>query len=283
MNLDQARKELSDLTTVMDNSVESVHNASLRAQQLIYEALAEQVLRFDISQGSFVYGQDFSQRFAIIDKRIKSIINREYIPNVKGYLREYKTIEDTAVNLHKSYNQLQIDKAKLEPAKRAVYDQAEYYLTEGLADAYIQPAKYLLMQQVASGATVKQAQSLLKNWNDGEITSGKLTSARPTPRLQAYSLQIARDSMFQYNGVIQDIIGKEYGLKEWGIYVGGLLKDSRPACIYLVGLKRKINIKEIPKVLETYPDGIIPNTTMANFPIRRCGYNCTHQWMFVKG
>lgn len=281
MNLDQARKELSDLTTVMDNSVESVHNASLRAQQLIYEALAEQVLRFDISQGSFVYGQDFSQRFAIIDKRIKSIINREYIPNVKGYLREYKTIEDTAVNLHKSYNQLQIDKAKLEPAKRAVYDQAEYYLTEGLADAYIQPAKYLLMQQVASGATVKQAQSLLKNWNDGEITSGKLTSARPTPRLQAYSLQIARDSMFQYNGVIQDIIGKEYGLTKF-IYVGDIIADSRPFCRHLVGLKRKIDIEEIPKLVETYPEGLIPNTTKNNFPVVRGGFSCRHSVMMVK-
>lgn len=282
MNIDEARGKLSDLTDTMDKSVEGVHNAAMKAQQLIYEALAEQVSRFEISQGNFVYGQDFSQRFAIIDKRIKSIINRVYIPDVKGYLRDYKTIEDTTVNLHKSYNELQIDKQLLTPAKRAVYDQAEYYLTEGLADAYIQPAKYLLMQQVASGASIKQAQSLLKQWNEGEITSGKLTSARPTPRLQAYSLQIARDSMFQYNGVIQDIIGKEYGLTKF-IYVGGLVSDSRPFCRHLVGLKRKIDLDEIPPLVEKYPQGLIPNTTKKTFPIWRGGYNCRHTVMMVKG
>jgi len=282
MNIDQLRTGLTDLSDLMDRRIDGVHTAATKAQSLIYESLLAEIQRFELVQGSFVQGQDFAARFALIDKRIKSIINKVYIPDVTKYLNEYKTIEQTTIGLHKSYNELVIDKEKLTPAKRAVYDQAEYYLTDALADAYVQPAKYLLMQQVATGASIKQAQSLLKNWNDGELTSGKLTSGRPTPRLQAYSLQIARDSMYQYNGVLNDIIGKEYGLTKF-IYVGDIIADSRPFCRHLVGLKRKIDIKEVPKLLETYPEGTIPNTTMKNFPIYRGGFSCRHSMMWVKG
>lgn len=281
MNLDELRSELTDLTNNMDKAISGEQATALKAQSLVYDALAEEILKFDIQQGAFTLGQDLTQRFANIDRKIKSILNKIYIPEVKQYLSEYKTIEETNINLNKSYNELQVDKAKLTPAKRAVYDQAEYYLTEALADAYVQPAKYLLMQQVASGATIKQAQSILKNWNEGELTTGKLTSGRPTPRLQAYSLQIARDSMYQYNGTIQDIIGKEYGLTK-GIYVGDIIKDSRPFCRHLVGLKRKIDIEEIPKFVEQFPEGLIPNTTKKTFPIWRGGFSCRHTWMWVK-
>lgn len=99
--------------------------------------------------------------------------------------------------------------------------------------------------------------------------------------MQAYAGHIASDSLFQYNGTIQKIIADEYSLTK-GLYIGDIIKDSRPACKYLVGLKRKIDITEIPDVLIKYPDGIIEGTTMKNFPVYRCGWRCRHTWMPVK-
>lgn len=212
---------------------------------------------------------------------IKEILGDVYRPSIKEYLSTYSTIEETTIALNKSYNQLVIEKSLLTPARRSIYNQAEYYLTEGLADAYIQPAKYLLMQQVSTGVTIKDAERVLRNWNDGELTSGKLASGRQTPNLQKYARQISVDSIHQYNGTIQQVIKDEFQLTK-GVYVGDIIKDSRPFCKHMVGMKRKIEIDEIPDLIKRFPDGIIPGTTKKNFSVYRGGYGCRHLWMWVK-
>lgn len=281
MNLQELKKELQRMTDSMDDAVGNVESAAKKAQKLIYELLLDQINKFEITDGRFVVGQNYSARLAIITRKINEIIGTTYTPTIKDYLGSYATVDDMTLALHKSYNELLIDKQKLTPARRLVYDQAEYYLTDGLADAYVQPAKYLLMQQVTTGITLKDAESVLRNWNEGELVSGKLTSGRQTPRLNAYATQVARDSLFQYNGTIQNIIAKEYQLEQF-IYVGGIVKDSRPFCRHLVSLQRKIKLEEIPALVIKYPDGLVPNTTKKNFYQVRGGYNCLHNAMPVR-
>lgn len=282
MNLRELEKELNAMTDGMDDAVNLVEVSSKKAQELIYKFLLQEINKFEVTDGRFVVGQNYSGRLAVITKKINEILGNVYRPSIKEYLGHYSTVEDIATSLHKSYNQLVIEKYKLTPARRIVYDQAEYFLTDGLADAYIQPAKYLLMQMVTAGITIKDAESALKNWNDGELVSGKLTSGRQVHRLQAYTTQVARDSVFQYNGTIQNIITKEYDLSHF-IYVGGLVKDTRPFCRHLVGLKRKIALTEVPPLVEKYPQGLYPNTTKKNFMQVRGGFNCLHSAMGVKG
>lgn len=267
----------------MDASIDGVDESATKTQALIYDLLRRRLDEFTYIDGKLDPTQPFAQKIMKIQREMEYIIGRYYSPRIAEYLATFDNVDDVTISLHQSYNELVIKKSLLTSARRTIYDQAEYYLIDGLADAYIQPAKYLLMQAVTNGISLKDAKSLLKNWNEGKLsTGGLLTSNRPTPRLQTYSTQVARDSLYQYNGTIQDQIGNEYGLTK-GLYVGGLVKDSRPACKYLVGLKRKIDISEIPAVLEKYPQGVIPGTTKKNFPIRRCGYSCQHLWMFVRG
>lgn len=282
MNLDELRQNLSRLSDVMDNSIEEVNIYATRTQERIYELLLQRLNELDTLQGNLNPNQPIAQKIAAIQREMNAIIGNIYTPRITDYLATYDIVEDTNIFLQQSYNELLIKKQLLIPARRAVYDQAEYFLTTALADAYVQPAKYLLLQAVTNGISLKDAKSLLRNWNDGELTSGKLTSGRPTPRLQAYSGQIASDSIFQYNGTIQNIIKEEYKLTK-GIYVGGIISDSRPGCKYLVGLKRKIDIDEIPAVLIKYPQGTIPGTTKKTFSIYRMGYRCRHLWHWVKG
>lgn len=266
----------------MDETVEDVRSSATKAQEEIYRFLADYINRFEISDGRFVVGQSVTARIAFIQRRMEEIIGEIYRPSITAYLGHYSTIDDITVALHRSYNELAIEKYKLTPARRTVYDQAEYYLTNALADAYIQPAKYLLMQMTTTGITLKDAQSALRNWNDGELVSGKLTSGRQLHRLQAYSTQIARDSIFNYNGTIQNIIAKEYELTSF-VYVGGVISDSRSFCRHLVALNRKIKLEEVPPLVEKYPDGLFPDTTKKNFFQVRGGYNCLHIAMPVKG
>lgn len=282
MNIDELRKQLTGLSEDMDNSVDAVVLAANKAQDAIYRALLQQINNFEITDGRFIANQDYASRFAAIQRKINGIINSLYKPSITEYLNTYKTVDETAAYLHKSYNEIIIEKSIFTAARRSIYDQAEYYLVDGLADAYVQPAKYVLMQAVANGLTMKQAESLLRNWNDGEMKAGSsISSSRPSPRLQAYAGQIARDSIFQYNGSIQDRIGQQYGLTKF-IYVGDVIKDSRPFCKHVVGLRRKVSLDEVPELLKKYPEGTMPNTTKENFPIKRAGWNCRHAIMMVR-
>lgn len=281
MTIDELKKLLRDMALSMEDSVESVNKSATNAQQKVFELLLKHIDLFDSSNGSFVPNQPLAHRFAKIQSEIEAIIGKMYQPALSGYFSSYSTVEDTALSLHKSFNNIEIAKSNFTAARQAIYTQAEYYLLNGLADAYIQPAKYLLMQQVATGGTIEKARSIITNWDKGELETGALASDRHAPRLQAYATQIARDTIYTYNGAIQDVIKERFNLTKF-IYVGALVKDSRPFCRHLVNLNRKIDIKEIPKLVIAYPNGLRPDTTMANFIEVRGGFNCNHIAMPVK-
>lgn len=282
MSIDELRAALSGLNTIMDSVVDGVHLSSEEAQQLIYEIILEQLNQFEVKDGRFVTTQNYAARLAVITRKINEVLGDVYEPSIKEYLAAFFTIDQTNTLLHRSYNQLEIEKELYTPIRKAIYNQAEYYLTSGLQDAYIQPAKFLLMQAVSSGMSIKDAERLMRNWNEGTYSDGaKLASDRPTPRLQTYATQLARDSMFTYQGTIQEVIKDRYGLQKF-IYTGGLVKDSRPFCKHLVSLRRKITLDEIPDLVKKYPDGLKPNTTKKNFLEVRGGYSCRHNAMVVR-
>lgn len=264
----------------MDGSIDLVTDAATEAQELVYQAILDAINQFEIADGRYVVTQNYSRRIAILEKKIKGILGDIYAPSITEYLSSFTTVEETNIALQKDYNQLEIDTKLLTPAKTAIYTQAEYYLKAGLADAYIQPAKYLLMQQISTGISIKDSQRILKKWNDGDLT-GKLTSGRQTPNLQKYATQVSRNVLYQYHGTINELIANEYDLKG-GIYTGDIIEDSRPGCKYLVGLKRIIHIDEIPGVIKRFPEGVIAGTTKENFPVYRMGHSCRHSWFAVR-
>lgn len=281
MQISELRKLLSELATSMDNTVDDVNIAATRTQEAVFAYLLKEIEKFDIVDEKFAANQPLSKRFAIIQAEIEAIIVSLYQPSLQKYLKSYNGVDQSITDLHKAYNDINISRASFESARLAIYKQAEYYLFQGLADAYIQPAKYLLMQQVSTGGTIKQAKSVVNNWNNGTLDTGKLATDRHTPRLQAYATQIARDTIYTYQGTIQDTIKQKHGLTKF-IYVGGLVKDSRPFCRHLVGLQRKIDIDEIPPLVIAYPQGLKPNTTKASFYEVRGGFNCNHIAMPVR-
>lgn len=281
MNLAQAYAYLEAMTANMDGSIDNLVLNSTKAQQAIYILLTEGLNEFDSTDGKFDPNQPIARKIQGLERRIYEIIEKYYNPSLGDYLRIYDLVDSDITYLHKQVNDIDVVPDDIKNVRQLVYKQAETYLTDSLADAYVQPAKYLMMQTVTNGQTIKQAQSMLKQWNEGELPAGKLSSGVHAPRLQAYSGQIARDSLYQYNGTVQDNIGKKYDLKNF-IYVGGLVKDSRPFCKHLVSLRRKIALTEVPPLVDKYPDGLIPNTTKENFPVRRGGYNCLHNVMMVR-
>lgn len=281
MTLDELKKRLSDIATSTDDTVEQINVSATATQKLIFEYLIEQVDKFEISAGDYVTGQNYAERIAIIERRMNELITKNYTPSVKDYLKHYNTIESQTIQLHADYNNLEVAKSLLNPTKQALLSQGSYYLVQGLADAYVQPAKFLMMQYVTKGSSVNDLRRALIRWDKGTMEAGELASDRHAPRLQAYATQIARDTVFTYQGAMQEVIKSEYGLTKF-IYVGGLVSDSRPFCRHLVGLRRKIDLEEVPPLVEAFPEGLKPNTTKKNFLQYRGGYGCRHTVMVVK-
>lgn len=281
MTIDELRKELSSLATDIESQVQGVVSAATKSQELIYAYLIEQISRFDAANGIIIYNDNAKARLLRMQNKMYSIIQQEFNPSLKPYLKYFDDIDNRVYDMHLGFNQIKVSGAIYNETRAAVYNQTKQFLTTSVAEAYVLPATSLVNQMATRDMTYKQAYSLVKNWNEGELPAGKLPSARPTPRLQAYAGQIARDSMFQYSGVLQDKVAEKHELTKF-IYVGGVIQDSRPLCRHLVGLKRKIDISEIPKLLIQYPEGTFKDTTKANFYVYRGGYNCRHQCMPVK-
>lgn len=274
MSLQELIERLNLLHELMDDSIDNVTAVAEEAQKRVYDAIVEFMNQFEISDGRFVTSQNYIRRIALIENKIKKILGDIYEPSITEYLGSFTSVEDTTLALQKSYNDLEVSLNLIAPSRRTIYDQAEYYLIQGLTDAYIQPAKYLLMQQVTTGISLADSQRILKRWNDGELT-GSLTSGRQTPNLQKYATQISRDSLYQYYGAINEVIAEKYNLTAF-IYTGDVIEDSRPMCRHLVGLKREIELDEMPELIKKYPQGLYPNTDKENFIQLRGGYNCRH-------
>jgi hypothetical protein len=281
MTLEQLQQEIEVLIAQLEAYTNIVGKASTVAQRAVYQLLQESINQFEQSNGRFVVGSPYVRTFLSLDRDIDDILDRIYRPAVREYLNGYKTIDEVNAGLQKSYNDIDVDVKKLSSARQVVYKQAETALLSAIDDTYKKPAQYILMQQVATGASVKDAQRILKNWDEGKLTDGRLLSGQRAPALERYSTQIARDAIFKANSAVNNVIAQEYGLTHF-TYVGDLIKDSRPLCRHLVGLRRKISIDEIPPLVQQFPQGLYPNTTRENF-IEVCGgYSCRHIAMPVK-
>jgi hypothetical protein len=131
------------------------------------------------------------------------------------------------------------------------------------------------------------------------MVTGKFTvDGHPAPNLKKYATQLARDSAFAVNRNVNNIVKDKYAL-EAVAYVGGVRKDSRPICEYLVSLKRPILLTEIGALFagdipseamkfaekptkKGFLQGTVPGTNGDNFCQRCGGFNCLHSSLPVR-
>lgn len=281
MNIQELRTAVRELLSYMDRNVSEVEYAATQAQQRIFNLLFQSLDSFNIEDGKFVIGAPYAHRISALTREIERILESTYRPAITQYLNAYSTLDQANATFQLSYNELEVNVSKLTAARQTVYSQASYYLNNALAEAYIQPAKYILMQQVTTGATIKDAQRILRSWDAGKLSDGRLASNRPSPNLQRYSTQIARDSIYKANTAINEVIAREYGLDHF-IYVGSLVEDSRALCRHIVNEDRIMSLDEMPALIKKYPQGLYPNTTKENFINVVGGFSCGHIAVPVK-
>lgn len=167
--------------------------------------------------------------------------------------------------------------------KQAINDTIISLTEEGLNANVSNKIKELLSDNVKTGMKWKDINKELKIFIEGnEETAGVL---------EKYTDQITTDAIHEFSANYSQIVTDDLGL-EWHIYAGNVITDSRDLCVHLVK-KEFIHKSELPDILKGNIDGVqIPiskktklpygmkaGTNVDNFPTRRGGYRCRHQYV----
>lgn len=276
MNYGQIESKVVEIANYVDGRIELIEKSSLTTQQSIYAMLNDEILKFEISQGQYVVGQDLRKRLAIIEGKINAILGSEqYTIPMREFLTDFTTIQDKTIDMFRTVNDLELELKELRPAKQIIYEQARDALTKAVAPEYVEPLKKLIAQNVMQGRSITDTVKQLEKWDAGELSSGRLANGTPTPNLQRYAVQMARDSAYSVQRTTNNIFKDRFKLEKF-VFAGGLVKDSRALCKFMVSQNREFTFAEMPALFALMPEGLYPDTKISTYVSTCNGYGCRH-------
>jgi hypothetical protein len=257
---------------IYDTADDELIDGLSTTERAILKAVNGLLNKVDTVDGKLVNNEGTLTFINELNKRIEKIIRDSTLTGkVDAYLKKFQKIDGLNTRLMKEVNGINIENLNLNPIKTQAIKELSEALTspQSIKTQMAKPIKDIMFQSVVTGMTLEDAKETLNDF----ITGGgkRLGSVR------RYVSQIARDSLSQYDGLVNAQIAREYELDAYR-YVGSLIQDSRPQCVRWVG-KAVLKVEELPAELawaDKNGRGLIPGTTPENFPIYRGGYNCRH-------
>ena len=219
------------------------------------------------------------------EKRLSDAIekNVSYKSEIRKYMTNFDKMDVLNSKVHRLLNKINIsgviklaNKQKRElvgkTAGNVIGEIGRFpknMLGDEMRQQFTKPVKKVLYQNIMQGKPQSVAKKALHKFIIGD--KGKIG------QLELWSGQIARDTLSQYDGAVNDMVRKEFDLN--GIkYIGSLVKDSRRQCIRWKKMG-VIPYDQLTKEISwAYSNGkgMIPLTDKDNFCSRRGGYNCQH-------
>lgn len=272
-----AKEILSERSGIINNA-DKVLNKGLRGTQLeIFKSIIATLIGFDTDGDSFEFTDDNIRKINELEQQIRRIVtNSKYQNNVSSYLRDFDKIKDVNIRLQKSINGINASKIKLSTVQRMSRNQViNELLGQGLDTNFVTPVRDIIYDSVVSGSSIKDAEKTLRTFIRGDKTR--------LGTLERYVSQVSRDSISQYDGLIQGRIAEEFNLNAFA-YTGSLIQDSRAQCIRWVS-KGILKTSELEREIQwafNNGTGMIPGTIPANFSSLRGGYNCRHETIAIR-
>ena len=232
---------------------------------------------------------------------VKSLRSTNYKAKADAFLKDFDAVNEINKLMHKEVNNININKIINENRRQKVLLSNFTNDLKGifgkskrseLLVRLIAPISELIRKNALFGVTLKDATKDLRK----KIIDGNLG-------LERWAGQIARDSMRKYDGSLQNEIRKKHKM-EYFNYVGTISEGTRPLCFSMLSKNRpywtipqlKAELDEhIPngvpsEVKVTYAplgkkktlkkgSGLIPGTTVDNFPELTGGYNCDDSYV----
>lgn len=239
----------------------------------LFAVIWKYVSSFQTQDGKFVFDDDAVAKVAAMNQVTAAAIQGTTYPEkVRRYMAVFGPVTDLNAEIHARVNGMSV--AELEKLLSVVQRQNVAITLNGLTGAginteFIEPMKIGIYRNIVAGATVTDMERWIRNY----IVSNQ----ERVGRFQKYAGQIARDALFQYDGLVNSLVSENIGANAY-YYVGGLVKDSREQCIRWDAKGYLLKSELQAEINWAYRNGagMIPGTTPENFTIYRGGYNCRH-------
>jgi len=241
------------------------------------EQVTEWITKFQTSSGNIVRTKSNRDRMASFKTAIERYLQRAgYYDMISQYLTGFDAMAEAQKEIQKDLNAISLTQSFLNQFKRLAIKQVVDNMTkQGLMTALINPIRNELNIAVNQGSSLSDVVASIR----GQLS----TTEKRQGILKKLSLQSTRDALGQYDGTVNEAVRKTYKLDAL-LYVGSLVKDSRPQCErwtqYEANGKRGLILFEQLEDEILWADsngtGMIPNTTPENFCQNRGGYNCRH-------
>ena len=242
------------------------------AEAEVFGQLMKMLDTVSVTDGKLQNNDKVEQFLLTLEDRIRAALTRAgYTDGVYQYVKNFKNIEDNVKAIHEKANGLLIADSQLAPLRRLeVANTIDKLTGSGMAKDFINPVRQSLYRNIMFGTRIGEIEETLKQY--------VVSNANADSKLMRYVKQVARDSAQQYDGSLQAAIQQEAGLNAV-LYVGSLVRDSRPQCRRWVGEQVLLieNLAEEIAWAKANGSGMIPDTTPDTFVIYRGGYNCRHR------
>ena len=250
----------------------------------------KEAVDFYIAEKNKTLDKTFLQRGSLaatavnrFEKRMSDAIERNagYKSEIRKYMTNFDKMDSLNKKIHKGLNKVDIsgviklaNKQKRElvggVAEKVVGEIHRFpqnMLGDEMREQFTKPVKKLLYENIMQGKSQTSAKNALHDFIVGKKDK--------IGQLERWSGQIARDTLSQYDGAVNDMVRKEFDLNGYK-YIGSLVRDSRPQCVRWKRMK-EIPIEILPQELANPTNrGQIPGTTKDNFATYRGGWNCSH-------
>lgn len=258
-------RTINDLEEIAFNSFEGIAPALTRNILALLD-------RLDVSGGRLTPGQSLRLLSRLEEIFRQQFRKADYNRGVARFLSRIDEVREANVRFHERENRIQIAESLLSQAEEQMVNLTRSYLEQGWVDRrLILPMRRIISRAVGKGIELNELKREIESRLTGDPT---LTHNQ----LASYAQLVARDTVGQYNGLIQQKVATAHSLDAFR-YSGTLVESSRSQC-------RKWLNTEVIRITELNDEiawakrngsGMVDATTADNFAIYRGGYNCRHQ------
>lgn len=281
--------DFKDLIAFIQKILDKFFGVLPQIQKEILESVLNKTQQLELSGNQIRISAENLKRLAEVQSSLRNILlSDNYMKAVGGYAKAYNEVtklqQSYFQTIEANYGGPALAKEMMKIAKENVVSQ----LTEtGLMANVADPVKEVIRRAITSGSGYATLQEQLNDVLAGE--NGGI--------LERYTKQISTDAINQYSRQYSQLASADLGL-EWFRYAGSNIKTSRPFCLACTD-RKYFHISEIPALLRgdfpefkqhdgkiyertKLPQGMYPETDVANFPTLLGGYNCGHQYRPIR-
>lgn len=264
-------KPINDKERALDTIGDSFMQSYRQIQDTFFSLLVRNLNQFSSRGGNFVAGQNLTETQQIAQGIIRqALADAGYYNAVSAYIRDFAELDRLNTDIQRQLSDIVVDMPALRPQRQAIVNLVSDGLVGDQFGAdFIQPLKRALAENVTLGGSISDLREALER---------TLKGTEQVKGLEGRINFAATNAARQYDGAVNDVIAETYELNAY-LYVGSLIKDSRPQCKRWVSKEQLLKSEltaEITRAINT-GSGMIPGTTLTNFGQNRGGYNCRHQ------